>query len=339
MKKAYLIGTGHINNSIFDSGKEKNPDNWYYAFWRLKKQFSDRFYELNTPDIGVTDSASFELHMDVQKTLRSDIPKYVMLYESPQVRPINQSKLQLGKYKRVFTWRDDLVDGQKYIKFNLPNKIVVNNTRGWNGRDKFCCLISANKSVPKNTHFELYSERVKTIRWFEKNATHVFDLYGSGWDMPAAKSGLANRFLRKLNCYLPKDKNKIHFPSYRGKVNSKLETMKHYRFSICYENVRDLPGYITEKIWDSFFAGCVPVYWGASNITAYIPENCFIDRRTFANHEELYKFMTAMTEAEFTAYQDRIAVFLASDEAKKFSAEAFAETIVTTIVSDLELAV
>jgi hypothetical protein len=150
---------------------------------------------------------------------------------------------------------------------------------------------------------------------------------------------LASRIVRKIKKYLPENKGKTYFSSYRGKVTSKLETMQKYRFSICYENVRDLPGYITEKIWDSFFAGCVPVYWGSSNITNYIPEDCFIDRRKFANHEELYKFMVSMTEAEYTAYQARIATFLSSEKARPFSAEAFAETIVNTIVRDLELAV
>jgi len=337
--KASFVGTDFKDNDIFDLASSRNRDNCLEPFFKVRKLFIENGVELNSVDINHEDCVQFELHLDVQKTIKGDIPKYVMLYESPQVRPINQSNSHLSKYRRVFTWRDDLVDGKQFVKLNLPNKIVVNNSRGWNGRDKFCCLISANKSVPKNTHLELYSERVKTIRWFEKNATHAFDLFGGGWDIPAAKSGLANRLLYKLRYHLSKDKNKIYFPSYRGKVESKLETMQHYRFSICYENVRDLPGYITEKIWDSFFAGCVPVYWGASNINDYIPENCFIDRRKFANHEELYKFMTAMTEAEYTAYQERIAVFLASDGAKKFSAEAFAETIVNTIVRDIGITI
>ena len=335
--KASFVGADFYANDIFDVASLRNRDNCLLPFFEVRKLFIDNGVELNSVDINRDDCVQFELHLDVQKTLKGNIPKYVMLYESPQVRSLNQSKLQLAKYRLVFTWRDDLVDGQKYIKFNLPNKIVVNNTRGWDGRNKFCCLISANKSISQKTLLELYSERVKTIRWFEKNAPHAFDLYGGGWGMPAAKNGLTRRLLSKLATYLPKDRKKIYFPSYRGKVVSKLETMQHYRFSICYENVCDLPGYITEKIWDSFFAGCVPVYWGASNITDYIPENCFIDRRKFVNHDDLYKFMDAMTELEHTAYQERIAAFLITEKAHQFSAEAFAATIVNTIMRDLEL--
>lgn len=336
--KASFVGAGFHANNIFDAASPRNRDNCLVPFFEVRRLFIVNGVELNSVDLNQEVSVQFELHLDVQKTLKGNIPRYVMLYESPQVKPINQSKYHLEKYRRVFTWRDDLVDAQRYIKINLPNKIIVNSSRGWHGREKLCCLISANKSVPRHTPLELYSERVNTIRWFEQNAPQDFDLFGGGWDAPAAKPGFANRVARKLRSYLPKNTSKVYFPSCRGKVASKLETMQKYRFCICYENVRDLPGYITEKIWDSFFAGCVPVYWGAFNITDYIPEDCFIDRRKFSSHEALYKFLTSMSESEYTAYQERIAAFLVSEKARPFSAEAFAETIVNTIVKDLGLA-
>ena len=100
--------------------------------------------------------------------------------------------------------------------------------------------------------------------------------------------------------------------------------------------MRDLPGYITEKIFDSFFSGCVPVYWGANNVTDYIPADCFIDRRQFKDTEAVYLHLKRITEDEFKGYQQRIAAFLASDAAKPFSSEVFAETIVSTIAKDLE---
>ncbi len=45
--------------------------------------------------------------------------------------------------------------------------------------------------------------------------------------------------------------------------------------------MKNKPGYITEKIWDSFKARSIPIYWGASNIEEYIPINTFIDFRKF----------------------------------------------------------
>ena len=113
------------------------------------------------------------------------------------------------------------------------------------------------------------------------------------------------------------------------------EVLEKYKFAICYENARDISGYITEKIFDSFFSGCIPVYWGASNIEDYVPSDCFIDRRKFTNTEEVYHFLTAMTENEFIGYQQRIVRFLQSAAAYSFSSDFFAETIVKTIVQDL----
>ena len=333
--KASFVADRCHGNEMFDRNSSRNRDNCLEPFIALHESFKMKGVELNSRSINRNICTQFELHLDVQKKSNKVITKYAILFESPQVKPINQSSLYLAKYRIIFTWRDDLVDGKRFIKFYLPNKFFTNDAPGWKERNKLCCLISANKNVLHKTPQELYSERVKTIRWFENNAPHDFDLFGQGWDAPAAKPGFVNLSLRKIKHYLLKAEGKVYFSSYRGVAASKLETMQKYRFSICYDNVRDLPGYITEKIWDSFFAGCIPVYWGATNITNYIPEDCFIDRRKFANHEELYNFMISITEAEYTAYQDKIASFLLSEKAHLFSAKSFAETITNTILRDL----
>lgn len=332
---ANFVGNGFERNNIFDLNSSGCRDNCYSPYVCLKHSFLFHGIELNTPDVNQVNKVLFELHMDVQPRICKDIPSYVMLYETPQVKPLNQRKDLLAKYRRIFTWNDDWVDGQRYIKINLPKEIVVDRSRGWEGRERLCCLIAGNKSTRQISSLELYSERVKTIRWFERCATQDFDLFGNGWDAPAARQGFLGKAVGRLHRQVLTRTGKVFFPSYRGKVVSKLETLRNYRFSICYENVRGLPGYITEKIFDSFFAGCLPVYWGAYNISDYIPEDCFIDRRKFVSHEKLYQFMVSMTEPEFIAYQERIATFLTSDRAKPFTSEIFSKSIVKTIVRDL----
>lgn len=51
-------------------------------------------------------------------------------------------------------------------------------------------------------------------------------------------------------------------------VKFKKETYKKYKFTICYENVKGIPG-------------CIPIYRSAPNITTHIPADTFIDRRKF----------------------------------------------------------
>ena len=149
MKFASLLVNGQAKNAIFGCDLQNNPDNWYYPYGYLKRQFEINEIELNTSDVNIFNDVAFELHMDAQAEINSTIPCYVMLYETPQIRPINQNKSLLAKYRRIFTWRDEWVDGERYIKLNLPNKIIINDSFGWHGRDKLCCIIAGNKGIEK----------------------------------------------------------------------------------------------------------------------------------------------------------------------------------------------
>ena len=71
-------------------------------------------------------------------------------------------------------------------------------------------------------------------------------------------------------------------------------------------------------------------------MSEYIPADCFIDRRKFSDIEAVYRHLKSISEEEFCGYQQRIAVFLTSDAARPFSSEGFAETIVNTIVKDID---
>jgi hypothetical protein len=256
------------------------------------------------------------------------------MLENSQIYDANGIESNWDNYRKVFTWNDDLVDGIRFIKIHLPNSINSHQADGFTNRTHFCCLIAGNKTLSKKDERNLYPERVKAIRWFEKKAPQDFDLYGTAWNMPAATSGLVGKLRQRFWRILSGVVSLQPFPSYRGKVNNKRDVLRITRFAICYENVRDIPGYITEKIFDCFFSGCIPIYWGANNITDYIPADCFIDRRQFKDTEAVYRHLKAMPEQEFLQYQQRIAAFLKSDAAYLFSSEHFAETIVNTIVKD-----
>lgn len=325
---------GVYQDDVFNLESNLNRDNGFYSWVALRDSFLEHQFSMHTADVNIHNDAAFELHVDVQK-MGASVPCYLLMLETPQVCPANGMAENLGRYRKVFTWNDALVDGQHFVKANFPNPIHVPSVDGFATRDRFCCLISGNRSLDAQDNRILYPERVKAIRWFEEHVPQDFDLYGVGWDIPGIPPGLRgkllHRFWRGLSCFVKFNP----FPSYRGRVQHKRDVLQRTRFSICYENVRDLPGYITEKIFDSFFSGCVPVYWGASNVTDYIPADCFIDRRLFADTEAVYNHLKQMTENEFRGYQQRIAVFLQSNAAYPFSSESLAETIVNTIVKDI----
>lgn len=334
MKNCSLVMDGAYQDEVFDLENKSNRDNGFYSWMILRDTFLKHQFLLHTVDVNRHNKVAFELHVNVQKC-KASILCYLLMLETPQVCTANGIAKNLERYRKIFTWNDALVDGQYFIKANFPNPIHVHPVDGFLNRDRFCCLISSNRTLAVQDERILYPERVRAIRWFETHAPQDFDLYGVDWNMPVMRGGLVGKLERRIWRVLGRFVKWRPFPSYRGRVAHKRDVLARTRFAICYENVRDLPGYITEKIFDCFFSGCVPVYWGASNITDHIPADCFVDRRQFSDTGEVYHFLKAMTEQEFRGYQQRIAAFLQSDAAYPFSSEFFAETIVTTIVQDL----
>lgn len=73
----------------------------------------------------------------------------------------------------------------------------------------------------------------------------------------------------------------------------KLEIFKAYPFVLTFEN-SNCYDYVTEKIYDAFLSGAVPVYLGAPNIEEWVPRGSFIDARQFSGPEELASYLTAL---------------------------------------------
>ncbi len=329
MKKASIVVTkDYMQDRLFDlSNPVLNRDNCLYPFFLLKQKFADKGYDLKTHDLHSPSESEIILYNEMPKPFSLGIKKensYLLIFESELIRPDNWDREKHKSFKKIFTWNDDLIDGTKYIKFNFPNSLKI-TAPGLDKRKKLATLISGNKtsSHPK----ELYRERVKTIKWFEKNHPSKFDYYGVGWDFKwDLRWQKVFRKLKLLN-FIPKNDSVC----FKGKVASKHEALQKYKFAICYENAKEINGYITEKIFDCFFAGCVPVYWGPDNSTKFIPENCFIDRRRFKTHEELFTFLTNMSEENYLQYQNNINDFLNSERFSVFSDEFFAENIIRNI--------
>jgi hypothetical protein len=99
---------------------------------------------------------------------------------------------------------------------------------------------------------------------------------------------------------------------------------------LCYENAQ-VPGYITEKIFDSLRSDCIPVYLGAPNIEKYVPKNVFIDRRQFNSEGDLAEFLSSMSQEQFNQYLLNIREYLSGAQFKAFLATGLAENIVAAI--------
>ena len=132
---------------------------------------------------------------------------------------------------------------------------------------------------------------------------------------------------------------RIFGPRYRvwqGELSSKQDIAWNYRFQFAFENAKNIPGYILEKIIDSFLLGSVPIYLGANNISSHIPADCYIDFRDFTDYSDLYTFLLSIKDDEYCNYIDRISEFIDSPSFYPFSSECYVETILQTIKKEIQ---
>ncbi len=172
-------------------------------------------------------------------------------------------------------------------------------------------MINTYHKAKFNKVGELYSLRVEVARFF---LDHGLDLYGGGWDQ---------------------DRDIFRHKNYKGKAESKTESMKNYKFAIAIENTGNECGAVTEKIFDAMAAGCVPIYLGAPDIEEYVPKNCFINLADFKNLESLKYFLESITENEYDFYISEIKTFLNGPKYKEFTSHGFINSI-NKAISDIE---
>lgn len=152
-------------------------------------------------------------------------------------------------------------------------------------------------------------EREKAVEFFDKKLGENFHTYGRvwrqtlPWDNVGWKGTIKGAFMG----------------------DEKILKIRDHRFLLCFENTRD-DGYITEKLFSALFAGSIPIYFGSSNITEYIPSNCYIyfDGQ---DYDALFKRMTEMTESEFQEIRNNGREFLYSSKGEQFTSIAFAKKL------------
>ena len=236
-----------------------NYDDRLTSFSRMKKEFERHGDKLCTVDmfdpLKVDFFLFFERNDEWLKKLVDWNLEYKAVYcnaEPPVVNQMHEGdgiKELLNYFPYIMTWNRNLIDGKRVFKRNMPYCFRINiGTIPFKER-KLLTSISGNKH--SNHPKELYSERERVICAVEKYSPSDFDFYGGGWQ----KEG---------------------HPCYGGKVGDKAEVYHQYKFALAFENMKDVNGYVSEKILDCLTAGIVPIYKGADDISKYIPQNCFI---------------------------------------------------------------
>lgn len=335
-KLASIYAEGHRNNSLFasvDPGYTYAPT---YTSRLLKEALSKLGIELNTADLNEQKEVLLELYVEGQIITPSTLPKYLIATENPHINSLNCDLNYCSQFNKVFSWNPIIANQPNGVLVMVPNEIILKSTPAFEQRPLLVALVNANKRFPKQLDGDLYEERIKLIRWYENYQPKSFGLFGRGWDKPSPAFGFSEKLIRRINRIKTQLYGYKPFPSYRGAVESKSQAYGQAKFGVCYENTKDLPNYITEKIFDCMMEGCVPIYWGANNVLDFIPKDCFIDRRDFKATSDLHDFLVFMDRKSYEQYQANMAQFLTSSSADPFRAETFVAKLVDAITQDLE---
>ena len=242
----------------------------------------------------------------VRRAFETGKPRILWQIETPTVRPDLWNPALHARYRRVMTWAPELCRFGKYrfspLMVNVPDTFTLNH-----GGKLACMVNSAKRIIPTDEAFagnELYTFRLNTVMWFDQTHPADFDLWGRGW---------GNTNFGELSVY-------------RGETESKILTMSNYRFAIVTENCR-LNGWVTEKLFDAWRAGCIPVYLGAPDITTYVHPGTFVDASRFKSFEEMYDYISNMTPGEIEMYASRINIYLRDMQSENFRPWRAAERI------------
>ena len=172
--------------------------------------------------------------------------------------------IDVGKVEKsensVINWPQDLSEKFSQIDDRLEKIVVINSN-----------LLSLAKE-------QNYSLRRKVALEIED-----LDLYGRQWN---------NGFRAKVLTLIKEFRKygfKIHnikflgvksyfkfFSNYLGEVEDKKEVLSKYKYSIVIENSSD---YLSEKLFDVMFSGCIPIYVGPNLANYEIPDYLYIQAK------------------------------------------------------------
>jgi hypothetical protein len=97
----------------------------------------------------------------------------------------------------------------------------------------------------------------------------------------------------------------LHNFNLGGDKSNKGKMMQKYALYFAFENER-IDDYITEKLWGTFSAGVLPVYFGAPNIKQHVPDHSIVSVDDFESVDALAKHLTDIlsNEALYNSYHE-----------------------------------
>ncbi|EOY5111711.1 glycosyltransferase family 10 [Campylobacter lari] len=128
-----------------------------------------------------------------------------------------------------FLWlQDDMNIAQK--------KHVCYTGSNYKKRDKFCAYLITDPGRPEWTPRDKFIDLLSMYKRIDSGGRYRNNIGGP----------IGNRYGEDFNI-------------------TKRKWLQDYKFNICFEN-SSAPGYTSEKLFQAFSAGCIPIYWGDTSL-------------------------------------------------------------------------
>jgi hypothetical protein len=317
----------YYQDKIFDvTDTVLNREDTLAPFHRLRSVLSERGLGVHTADYLLENRISGSESSYYSLGLLSNYPQLIgkqdvhlrafLIMEPPVVAPkLYRALPELTRhFERVYvhnTVGDGYslkgVDQSKLHTFCWPQPYLDVLEPYWSNLDRQRRIVVINGNhIPRSLRGQLYGKRIEAMASLAK--LNVVDLYGRGWDKWWSHRSMWPPYWRNY---------KTLMSIYHGACESKYEVLSRYRFSLCFENMV-MTGYVTEKIFDCFYAGTIPLYLGAKNIKSLIPPAAYVDCRQFGSWEEMSKKVMAMSDSEVDSMREAGRDFVQSEAGLKY---------------------
>ncbi len=282
------------------------------------------------------------LEILIRNILVKNINIFYMADETPLGRKRNSLLLPII-YKKILInclKSERLSRKNKYLLYtsaSIPDKSYIEERKEFilkSDRKKLLCYVGGN--ILALSKKGSYKFRNKLVRGLSKNKK--FSLYGRRWDQGVIPIdfpliAIINRIPLIKNLLIKYYKKKYPTITNQGSIESKLDTINEYNFTLSIEPYIGEPKMLLEKIFDPMLSGSIPVYFGPKDID--VPENIFIRIDKNIKPDELIAFLDSFSEDKIRKYRKRIYDYLISDKSNRFRYSYYAEQIVDIFKNEM----
>ena len=308
--------------------------------------FFDKLFEskqISLVDINNPLSANMSIslnHQDNQlaEIISAGIPKenrYLIMLECRQILPNMHSSDVLKEYGHIYTPSPLWASGFNPILFKYGFNLEISRLpQPLKNRSHTFGLIQRNKYSCING--EMYSLRREVIFKMSKKGIDLL-LGGTDWNRSTLKAYYDYIKILRFGFFNYKDVELKIIPKWLGLRNrfvsssfsNKQDFLESVKVAIIIENGLD---YVSEKIFDCFRSGTIPIYVGPELTLFGIPENTVI--RAEANSDDILRVIDNITMYDLELIRNNGWSFLHSkgqEWAEKNVMESLAESILNGI--------